>query len=87
MDLWGVGSLIASVLIEIGVAWQLYFIIKNKRSEGLSLLSWYGYAVALSYLAIFTIVKNQHWTLILNYCCATVMHLLTAIAAHYYKKN
>lgn len=86
MDYWEIGSLLASLSIQICVFWQLVVILKCKRSEGMSLLSWYWYPVALGYFVLFTITKDQNWTLIANYAVATLLHLSVAIAAHYYYK-
>jgi len=87
MDSWEIGSLIASACIQAGVSWQFLYIIIKKKSSGLSLISWYTYAVSLGFLCLFTIAKDQHWILIANYALATVLHTMTAIAAHKYKRT
>lgn len=78
---------LAIILINVGVVMQAWHIYTVKRYEGLNTLSWGIFTVCLFLLSIFTIVKDQHLLLVLNYGFSASLHGAVFLLIYLGKRN
>jgi hypothetical protein len=77
---------IPAVILPTATAIQLYKLIKDKNSDGLSSLSWFFFALANGGLYIFT-EKYFEIQAILALLLTTILDICIVIGIRFYKKK